>query len=202
VPCAGVADDAARVTNQVWWFAARASGVVAWVLATASVLWGLALSTRAFGRRLRGPWLLDLHRFLGALTVVFVGVHLAGLLLDDYVQFDLVDLAVPLASSWKPVAVGWGVVALYLLLAVELTSLARRWLPRRVWHTVHLGSYGLYLFATVHLWMAGTDHDNLLMRVAVATSAGLVVFFTVFRWVGRADDYRASPSTITSTRSS
>ena len=46
-------------------------------LAAASVLWGMALSTRALGARPKAPWLLDLHRFLGGMTVLFVGAHFA-----------------------------------------------------------------------------------------------------------------------------
>ena len=41
------------------------------------------------------------------------------------------ELFVPLASAWKPGAVAWGVVALYLLLAIEITSLLQRRIPRR-----------------------------------------------------------------------
>lgn len=51
----------------------RASGIIAWLFITASVLWGIALSTDMFPKRRRPAWLLDLHRALGGLTVVFVG---------------------------------------------------------------------------------------------------------------------------------
>ena len=70
--------------------------------------------------------MLDVHRFLGGLAAVFVGVHVIGLLLDSFVAFGPTDVLVPLASSWHPVAVAWGIVAMYLLVAVELTSLGRR----------------------------------------------------------------------------
>ena len=40
------------------------------------------------------------------------------------------EILVPLTSSYRPVAVAWGVVSLYLLAAVELTSLARKHLPK------------------------------------------------------------------------
>ena len=89
-------------SSQVWWHVARASGIVAWALAAATVLWGLALSTRALGPRPRAPWLLDLHRFLGGLTVVFVAVHLIGLWADSYVTFGYTELFVPMASAWRP----------------------------------------------------------------------------------------------------
>lgn len=59
------------MSSQVFWFAARASGIVAWALAASSVVWGLALSSRVLGRRPRPAWLFDLHRFLGGLALVF-----------------------------------------------------------------------------------------------------------------------------------
>jgi len=57
--------------TQVWWFVARSSGIVAWALSALAVLWGMALSSRALGRRPPAPWLLDVHRFLGGLTVAW-----------------------------------------------------------------------------------------------------------------------------------
>ena len=171
-------------STQTWWFVSRSSGIVAWGLCALAILWGLALSTRALGRKPPAPWLLDLHRFLGALAVVFTGVHLAGLVLDNYVHFGAADLFVPFAASWKPSAVAWGVVAFYLLVAVELTSLVRNRLPKRLWKGIHFTSYLLYVFATVHLFEAGTDSMNPYLRWTVWASIGAVAFFTVYRVVG------------------
>jgi hypothetical protein len=57
------------------WYITRASGIVAWALLSASVLWGLAVSTKMGNRRVQAGWLLDLHRFLGGAALVFTGVH-------------------------------------------------------------------------------------------------------------------------------
>ena len=93
---------------QLWWHVARAGGLVAYGLLAASTIWGLAVSTRLLGRWPAPGWTLDLHRYLGGLAVAFTGIHLAALLLDSYIQFDLLDLLVPLASAWRPGAVAWG----------------------------------------------------------------------------------------------
>ncbi|MFV0525855.1 MAG: ferric reductase-like transmembrane domain-containing protein [Acidimicrobiales bacterium] len=164
------------MTSQLWWYLARSSGIVAWALVTASVVWGLLLSTRLMGSRPRPAWLLDLHRFLGGLAVVFTGVHLAGLVLDTYVDFGIVQLLVPFAADYRPGAVAWGIVALYLLAAIEITSMLRRRIPRRVWRATHLLSFPLYLLATVHGLTAGTDTGTPL-RVTMAAS--LVVVFAL-----------------------
>jgi methionine sulfoxide reductase heme-binding subunit len=167
--------------TQLWWDTARAGGIVAWALLAASVVWGLVMSTKAAPGRIRPNWMLDLHRFLGGLAVVFVGVHVASIVLDSYVQFGLAEVLVPLASSWHPVAVAWGIVGLYLLLAVELTSLARRRLPRRAWRAVHALSFPTFALATVHGLTAGTDRGNLLWQVVLWGTVAAVVFLTVVR---------------------
>jgi DMSO/TMAO reductase YedYZ heme-binding membrane subunit len=149
------------------WYVARASGLVAWAVVSASVLWGLALSTRALGKRPRPAWLLDLHRYLGGLAVVFTAVHIVAIVGDSYVHFGIVDVLVPFASAWNPPAVALGVVALYLLIAVEVTSLLRRRIPQRLWRRVHFVSFPLFALTTLHLFTAGTDNGNVLLLAAV-----------------------------------
>jgi DMSO/TMAO reductase YedYZ heme-binding membrane subunit len=169
------------MTAQLGWDVARAGGLLAWGLLSASVLWGLALSSRIFGRRPRPAWLLDLHRYLGGLAVIFVGVHVVAIMLDTYVSFGPAEALLPFASSWQPGAVAWGIVALYLVLAVELTSLARRHLPLRVWRRVHYLSFGVFVFSTVHLLTAGTDRNNPVLLFAVVAVCGAVVVLTALR---------------------
>jgi predicted ferric reductase len=165
---------------QLWWYVARASGIVAWILVTASVVWGLALATR-ITRRPKPAWVLDLHRFLGGLAVIFTGLHLAGLFADSYVHFGPSELFVPLASAWQPVAVAWGVVALYLLVAIEVTSLFMRRLPRRLWRAVHLTSFGVFGMVTVHSLTAGTDTGNAWMQWFALASCSVVLFLLLVR---------------------
>ncbi|HWB37700.1 MAG TPA: ferric reductase-like transmembrane domain-containing protein [Rugosimonospora sp.] len=165
----------------LWWYVARASGLVSWALCALAVMWGLALSTRLFAKRPAPAWLLDLHRFLGGLATIFVVIHIAGLTADSYAHFGPADVLVPLASSWKPGPVAWGVAAFYLLLAVEVTSLARRRLPARLWRLVHITSLPLWAVSTVHLLTAGTDATNRFVQWTVLLSTGAVVFLGLVR---------------------
>lgn len=169
---------------QFWWYVSRASGMVAWALSASTILWGLALATRALGARPRAPWLNDLHRYLGGLTVLFVLAHLGALVADSYTDFGIADLLVPFASDWKPGAVAWGVVAFWGLLAVELSSLAMKRIPKRTWHAIHMTSYLVFAGATVHLVTAGTDAANPVTVAAVTAAVAGVGFFSVYRWVG------------------
>jgi DMSO/TMAO reductase YedYZ heme-binding membrane subunit len=166
--------------------------MVGWGLLAASVLWGLALSTKVTGKRPRPSWVLDLHRFLGGLALVFTAIHVGAIMADSYVHFGIVEVIVPLASGWHPVAVAWGVVALYLLAAVEATSLLRKRLSKRVWRATHFLSFPLFLLTTIHALTAGTDGHNLVLRWAVIAASAAVTVLTFVR-VRQAERRRSSP---------
>lgn len=187
----------------IWWYVARASGLVAWALLTFTVVWGILLSTKVLGRRPTPAWLLDLHRFVGGATVVFVGVHLAAIFLDSYVHFDLVALFLPFASTWNPVAVAWGIAALYLLVAVEVTSLLRRALPNRLWRRVHYASFPLFALATIHGLTAGSDSRTTFAVMVVSGAVlcvGLLTATRLGRAIGSAEAVRAVPPPVATIR--
>jgi methionine sulfoxide reductase heme-binding subunit len=163
------------------WYVTRASGVVAYALLSASVIFGLLMSGRLHGRRPSRPWMLDVHRMLGGLAVLLVGVHLTALLLDGFVHFDLFGVLVPFASSWNPAAVAAGVVALWMLAAVEITSLLRDRIPNRTWRRIHLLSFGAFLLASVHFVAAGTDAASPVVIVSLLAVVATVVGLTVLR---------------------
>ena len=167
--------------SHLFWYTARAAGIVAWALLAASVVWGLWLSGRVRPFGVRPAWVLDLHRFLGGLATIFVGVHVLAILADSYTSFGLSDVLVPFASSWHPLAVAWGVVGLYLMLAVELTSLARKHLPNRIWRAIHMSAFPLYAFATIHYLAAGTDATNPMSLAAIVVATGCIVALTIRR---------------------
>jgi len=169
------------MTTQITWHAARAAGIVAWALATASVVWGLALSTHGMGRKPRPAWIFDLHRFLGGLALIFTGIHVGAILLDTYVHFSLVNVLVPFTGTWHPGAVAWGIVGFYVLLAVEITSLARALISKRLWRRVHFASFALFALSTVHAITAGTDAGSSLFLLAAVVACGLVTVLTALR---------------------
>src|SRR6476620_1492473 len=160
--------------GQLFLFTARAGGIVAWALLAASVVWGLWLSGRVRPLGARPAWILDLHRFLGGLATIFVGVHVGSIMLDSYTSFGPADVLVPFASSWHPLAVAWGVVATYVLLAVALTSLARNRLPKRLWRTLHVASLPLFVLATIHYVAAGTDASNPMSLAAIGVAIAAI----------------------------
>ncbi len=86
---------------QFWWFLTRSPGIVAWLMLTASVIWGILLSTKAFPSYRSPLWLLALHRWLGGLTMSFRSIHFVALVADNYVSFGLADITIPYATDWN-----------------------------------------------------------------------------------------------------
>ncbi len=169
------------MNGQFWWFLARSTGITALVMVSASVLWGLFLSSRILQSRRRPAWLLDLHRWLGGLSVLTVGVHIVAIAADSYVQFSPAALLVPGVATWHPVAVAWGIVAFWLLAAVQITSLMMRRLPRKWWHRIHLTSYVVFWAAAIHGAVAGSDSGLPGYRIVAVSLILIVSFATVYR---------------------
>ena len=163
------------MTEQIWWYTARAGGIVALGLVAVSVMWGLLFSSRLLQDRPSPRWLLDLHRFLGGLAVVFTGLHLVALAADSYVTFGVLDLLVPFASDWNPAAVAWGVVGGYLLVAVQGSSLMMKRLPRKLWKWIHLTSYLMLWMGLIHGLTAGTDATHPLYIAGTTAVVGSTV---------------------------
>jgi methionine sulfoxide reductase heme-binding subunit len=173
------------MNTQFWWYTTRASGIVGWMMLTASVVWGVVLATKAFPEQRRPAWILDLHRWLGGLAVTFTAIHLVALVADNYVHFGLVDIAVPFASKWKTGAVALGVIAAWTLFAVELTSLAKKRLSKRVWRGIHLSSYLTFWLTSLHGACAGSDHNALLYQLTAGASVLAVAWALMYRIANR-----------------
>jgi predicted ferric reductase len=167
----------------IWWFLSRSSGLVAAILLVVAFVWGIMLSTQLVKPVKRAAWLLDLHRWLGGLTIGFVAIHVFSLIADSYVEFNLASIFLPFASEWRTTAVTWGVAGLYLLVAIQLTS----WLPirarlsRRTWRGIHFLSFPLLWIVAMHSAAAGTDVTNPAYVFGVLVLVNLAVFVVLYR---------------------
>ena len=166
----------------IWWYVTRSSAIIAWALMVISVTWGILLSTRVMKPKDNPGWLLDLHRWLSGLSVVFVGIHMASLFIDKYSAFSLQDLFIPFHSHYQKIAWlgGWpvalGVVCAYILIAVQTTSLMMKKLPRKYWKAIHHSSYVLVLLVSFHAGWSGTDVRACAYRI---TALVLITLTTV-----------------------
>jgi ferredoxin-NADP reductase/DMSO/TMAO reductase YedYZ heme-binding membrane subunit len=166
----------------IWWYVTRASAIIAWALMVISVIWGILLATRVMKPKDNPSWLLDLHRWLSGLSVVFVGIHMASLFIDTYAAFTLQDLFIPFHSQYQKIAslgawpIALGVICTYILIAVQVTSLMMKKLPRKYWKAIHYSSYALVLLVSFHAGWSGTDVRAWAYRI---TALVLITLTTV-----------------------
>lgn len=160
-------------SSPVDWYAARAAGIVAYVLLSGVVLLGLTMA----GKRTLKRWpqfaLEDVHRFGGLLVGAFVAIHVATIAVDAWLPFSIPALIVPLLSRYRPLWVGLGIAAAELLLALAVTNHYRRRLPYRFWRRAHYLNFAVWSAATMHGIGSGTDRSSpwLLALYALAVSA-------------------------------
>ena len=89
---------------------------------------------------------------------------------------------VPMASPWKPGAVAWGIAAFYVLVLIQLTSWGMKWLPRKVWHGIHMLSYPMFVLATYHGVVAGNaDRSNIVFVLVAAGGCSILLFAATAR---------------------
>ena len=75
------------MSGQVWWYLARAAGIVTLVLLAGTFVLGILFSTRALKPHDRPAWLLAMHRWFSTLVVIGTGLHVLALVLDSFVAF-------------------------------------------------------------------------------------------------------------------
>jgi sulfoxide reductase heme-binding subunit YedZ len=167
--------------THLWWYVARASGIVAWVVSAAACALGTMLATRLLKPYDRPAWLLGLHRYMSALFIAATVVHMLALVGDSYVTFTWKELLIPMASTWQPGAVAVGVVALYLAVLVEVSSLLMKKIPKRIWHALHMLSYASFVLISIHAVLAGTDARNLAFVITGAATVALFCAITAVK---------------------
>ena len=147
----------------IWWYVSRVSALTAWGLMSFSVVWGVLLSSRVFKGLDNPAWLKDLHKYLSTLTVVLASIHTTSLMLDPYVKFDAADLFIPGVATYEGatelinIALAVGVVAMWVMSIVYVTSLVMDKIPRALWKAIHYLSYAVFFAVGLHAAFAGSD---------------------------------------------
>ena len=166
------------------WYIIRGSGFVAFGLLTASLLWGLMVSSKVFGRAVKAKGLQWLHESLGLAALLATIIHMIALAMDEFIEFTWLDVLVPGASEWQPLAVAFGVVAFWSMAVVSLTFYVKKWIGQGMWRSIHYLSFGVFVAAIGHGILAGTDSNHPIAIAAYVGSIVSVVLLTIVRVIG------------------
>jgi sulfoxide reductase heme-binding subunit YedZ len=163
------------------WIVLRAAGIASYLMLWATVAWGLIGTTGLTGKRVARATAIAVHQFLATAAFVLLGVHIGGLLLDRFVPFGPLDVAVPLHTTYHTVPVAFGIVAMYALAVVLVSSWARKRLSTRLWRALHLLAVPTFAMALVHGVFAGTDTVRPWMWWGYVATGGSVLFLMLTR---------------------
>ena len=155
------------IDHTLSWEVARVGGMLALVLATASVVIGLALSLKmrstAFPRFITN----ELHRYVSLLTIAFIVIHGLAVWADPFTAFTPSEVLVPLVAHYRPLWIAMGIVAGYLMLAVYASEWVRSRIGYAWWRRFHYVSFAVFLLGVLHGLGSGSD---------TATAWGIAVY--------------------------
>jgi predicted ferric reductase len=176
------------------WLAARATGLVSYLLLTAQIVFGLVLShptnqsTWKLSKRLF-PW----HENLWIFVLAFLAAHIVSLLLDPYAGVGVVGTFIPGLSGFRSSPVALGTLAMYAMIVTGLTARYTRLLPPGFWLKLHRLSLVVFILAWLHGILSGTD-TAALRPFYLATGLAVLAAAAYRYWVAR----QARPSFATS----
>ena len=194
-PMAATLHLAASLGPSAYWYLARATGAVALVLLTISVVLGVLDSVR-FSVAPRWPRFAgdQLHRDTSLLVIVLLVLHIVTSVLDGFAPISLIDGVIPFHSPYRSLWLGLGTVSFDLLLALVATSLMRKRLGYRSWRAIHWLAYAGWPVAVLHGIGTGTDIKSwwmLLLTVACVAAVLIAVLARIARASGAPDGIRA-----------
>jgi len=168
-------------SNTLMWYLTRATAIAAYGVLAVLVALGLLRSTaRTSGTRL--TWVVDeVHQFLGTIFGVLVGLHLLTLFFDPFISFSVANFIVPLNEPYRPLAVAFGVAALWTVVVILSSSWLRRHIPYRYWRALHYLSFATFVLVTLHGLLAGSDSSTPWMDAVYAGSAVIIGFLVLLR---------------------
>ncbi|HKI57313.1 MAG TPA: hypothetical protein VKB31_09200 [Trueperaceae bacterium] len=170
------------------WTLNRLAGVAAYALLALSVSLGAVLNSRYVPPWLARPLQYGWHGLLSGFALALTAVHVAFVTVDTQKPQTLAAALIPGHATYAPLALALGTLALYATVAVYVSFANKRHLPRRLWTGLHLLAYPAFLLATVHGWLAGSDHLTALYAIGTA----LVVAAAWLRLIDRRSARRAS----------
>jgi sulfoxide reductase heme-binding subunit YedZ len=164
---------------------AQAAARTAYVAVCLSLCWGVLVTTGWVGRLAGRQPMRRSHATLGVFAVVFSLVHVVALMLvtGAAVRMTLPIVSVPFFAG-SPPRWAFGIIALELMIAILVTSAARRLLDYVHWLRMHRAAYAVVALAAAHSWWGAAVNGHLaLLWLAGATVATVTALVAVLRFV-------------------
>lgn len=168
-------------TTQLYWFVGRGSGIVAYLLLTASVVLGIALSRRWHSASWPRLVVHEAHRWATLTFYLFLVVHVLMMLLDPYIRFSVTDVLVPFTSGYRTLWLSFGIIGAELALAIGASVWVRSRIGYRAWHVLHGLAYPIFAISLMHSIGTGSDTGTVWATLLYGGSVVAVSAATIWR---------------------
>jgi len=187
---------ASRVAISWTWYVIRAAGFVAAGLLFLLMVSGIGQVTGLIYKLIEPVKAWALHKALALALCAAIAVHGTFLLFDHFVSFSALQVLVPFASHYSNgttllglglsgIAVALGILAMYGVVVVVLSSLGWIETKKGVWRALHYTSYFVMLAVFVHALGVGSDLKYGTFRAAWI-AVGVVLLLAVVSRLWRA----------------
>jgi DMSO/TMAO reductase YedYZ heme-binding membrane subunit len=178
------------------WNVLRAAGIGSYIMLFLAVAWGLAGTTTPFGKRISKPSATLVHQFMSTCGLFLLAIHMGALLVDRFMPFGVADLFIPLSSTYRPIGVLLGVVAMYLTVIIIVTSWLRKPMGTKWWRRFHVLAIPTFILTMLHGIFSGTDNTRPAMWWTYVATGSIVVFLVTVRalTVGLRPERKAPPA--------
>ena len=168
--------------EKIYWYIARASGIISFVLLWLSMLIGLSLT----GKLVPGGYPMriinELHKFISLFGLLFILLHAFILIGDQYLLLKFWQILIPFTLfNYRPLSVGAGQVVFYLWLLLALSFYIKKHIGRHAWRIIHYLSFPAFWLVVLHGVFSGTDTGRSLIQMLYFISGTSVLFLTIYR---------------------
>jgi sulfoxide reductase heme-binding subunit YedZ len=173
---------AAAASSPSWfWYATRGLGTATLIVLTGTVVLGIVTSTRWIGESTPAFVAADMHRNLSLLGMCLLAAHIITTVLDPFAHIGVRDVIIPIGAAYRPIWLGLGVAAMWVLIGVVASSLLRDRIGPRPWRLIHWAAYASWPLAVIHGLGTGSDAQAPWLIAVVTSCVAAVVFALVFR---------------------
>jgi sulfoxide reductase heme-binding subunit YedZ len=150
-------------------------GFVSYAALWAGTLWGTVLRSGWATSRLRHQTVHGIHMHVILFGLMLGIVHGLVQMAAPYGKVRAIDVVVPFIDRADPIGVGFGVVAIELMIATALSVLIQRRLGYARWRALHSLGYLSFTMVAAHILISGTEIYPAAARTAIAASWAVVL---------------------------
>ena len=172
------------------WNLLRAAGIGAYLMLYLAVAWGLVATTSIISKRISKASSNLFHQFVATTGLVLLGVHLALLLIDEFMPFAPLDLILPMRSTYRPIPITFGIAAMFAMVVIMVSSWLRKPIGVRLWRAIHLAAVPAFALALGHGIFGGRTPTGRGWPPCTRSPASRSCFLTIVR--GLTYGYRPS----------